>query len=274
MRYYQAVQGRSAARRAVGADLAAAPRGRARAARARAGRRPGGAYATRPPVRPRRLERVDVVLCAVPLERPIRLGATVYHEREYAALRLTASDGVSGDALGYTRGLPLAEQLERLAPSLVGSDADRPVQTLAALRGANASAGSALGRALSLVDIALRDAPCATCRAAALAPARRSARARAAARGGRLLPRPAAPRRRRRRAASTRRAGLPHRQGARDETRTSWGGCALPFPPASASRSTPTWASATCPKRLPAAVVSTTSAWPSSRIRFRPSAGG
>jgi L-alanine-DL-glutamate epimerase-like enolase superfamily enzyme len=104
------------------------------------------------------LERIDIVLCAVPLARPIRLGGTVYHEREYATLRVTSSDGVTGDALGYTRGLPLAEQLERLAPSLVGSDADRPVAALAALRAANASAGSALGRALSLVDIALRDA--------------------------------------------------------------------------------------------------------------------
>lgn len=104
------------------------------------------------------VERVEVVLCAVPLARPIRLGATVYREREYAVLRVTASDGCSGDALGYTRGLPLAEQLERLAPALLGRDGGRPVHVLAELRAANANVGGALVRALSLVDIALRDA--------------------------------------------------------------------------------------------------------------------
>jgi L-alanine-DL-glutamate epimerase-like enolase superfamily enzyme len=104
------------------------------------------------------LDRIEVVLCAVPLARPIHIGATVYREREYVALRVTSSDGVTGDALGYTRGLPLAELLERLVPSLAGMDAGRPVQALGALRAANANAGLALQRALSLIDIALRDA--------------------------------------------------------------------------------------------------------------------
>jgi L-alanine-DL-glutamate epimerase-like enolase superfamily enzyme len=101
---------------------------------------------------------VEVARCAVPLAHPVRLGATVYREREYAVLRLTTTDGVVGDALGYTRGLPLAEMLRTLAPSLVGVDAARPVQALAGLRAAHVNARSGFGRAFSLVDNALWDA--------------------------------------------------------------------------------------------------------------------
>ena len=99
----------TAARRGrVGAGWSASSAGRGRTCWRHARRSPVG-------IQPSSSSRSS--LFAVPLERPIRLGATVYREREYAALRLTSSDGMTGDALGYTRGLPLAEQLERLAPS-------------------------------------------------------------------------------------------------------------------------------------------------------------
>jgi len=61
----------------------------------------------------------EVRLVAVPLERPIRLGRTEIHEREYVVLRLRGEDGFDGAAIGYTRGLPVAEALAGAAPEHV-----------------------------------------------------------------------------------------------------------------------------------------------------------
>jgi L-alanine-DL-glutamate epimerase-like enolase superfamily enzyme len=96
-----------------------------------------------------RIASVDVVVCAVPVTAPIRLGDVVIREREYAVLRLRTDEGIDGTALGYTRGQPVAEALERLAPSLVGHDALRRAEILESLE--------APVRALSLVEIALWD---------------------------------------------------------------------------------------------------------------------
>jgi L-alanine-DL-glutamate epimerase-like enolase superfamily enzyme len=95
----------------------------------------------------------DVALVAIPLERTIRLGPVVIDEREFAALRLRASTGVEGFAVGYTRGLPLADALLELAHDVVGGDAAGRVETVARL----APAGPAGTRALSLIEIALWD---------------------------------------------------------------------------------------------------------------------
>jgi L-alanine-DL-glutamate epimerase-like enolase superfamily enzyme len=104
-----------------------------------------------------KVEDVDVVVAAVPVAAPIRLGDVVIREREYAVLRLRTDEGIDGTALGYTRGLPVAEALERLAPSLVGRDALRRSEILESLRAANPFGASQLVRALSLVEIALWD---------------------------------------------------------------------------------------------------------------------
>ncbi len=101
------------------------------------------------------IDAADVALVAIPLERTIRLGPVVIDEREFAALRLRTRSGVEGVALGYTRGLPLAEALLELATRVVGHDASLRADVIDTL------AGAALGpvgtRALSLVEIALWD---------------------------------------------------------------------------------------------------------------------
>jgi L-alanine-DL-glutamate epimerase-like enolase superfamily enzyme len=97
----------------------------------------------------------DVALVAIPLGRTMRLGTVVIDEREFAALRLRTSSGVEGFALGYTRGLPLQETLLELVPQVVGHDASLRAEAIERL--ARGVIGPVAIRALSLVEIALRD---------------------------------------------------------------------------------------------------------------------
>jgi L-alanine-DL-glutamate epimerase-like enolase superfamily enzyme len=97
---------------------------------------------------------VDVALCAVPLPHPIRLGDVTYVEREYAAVRVR-TESWAGTAVGYTRGLPVADALAEGAPDLVGRDGAEPAQTSLPARDADAASTSL--RAASLVEIALWD---------------------------------------------------------------------------------------------------------------------
>jgi len=80
----------------------------------------------------------EVMLVAVPLERPITLSRGTIVEREYVVLRVRTESGLEGAAIGYTRGLPLRERLNEV---LLGADS---------VEGADV-------RAASLVDIALWD---------------------------------------------------------------------------------------------------------------------
>ncbi len=107
---------------------------------------------------PWQITAVDIGLCALPMERPVRIGQTVYREREYAMVRIRLAGGGWGEAFGYTRGLPLDTMLERLAPSLVGSDATRRNEIVDGLLASNRNAAAGLIRAVGLVDIALWDA--------------------------------------------------------------------------------------------------------------------
>jgi L-alanine-DL-glutamate epimerase-like enolase superfamily enzyme len=100
---------------------------------------------------------VDIAVCAIPMPQPVRLGATVYHEREYVALRIRTDDGLVGNALGHSRNVPIAPALERLAPALIARDALRRAEIVGSLRAANVNGRASLVRALSLVDIALWD---------------------------------------------------------------------------------------------------------------------
>ena len=70
---------------------------------------------------PDRIVAIDLARCALPLERPVQIGRTIYHEREYVAVRLAAADGTEGHAIGYTRGLPLDAMVGLLANELLGA---------------------------------------------------------------------------------------------------------------------------------------------------------
>ncbi|HXH25998.1 MAG TPA: hypothetical protein VNI78_12150, partial [Vicinamibacterales bacterium] len=96
----------------------------------------------------------DIAVVAVPLERTIRLGAFCASEREYAALRVHTASGLEGFALGYTRGLPLAQRLAARAAAVVGADASDFAAATAILA---AAADTVDVRASSLVEIALWD---------------------------------------------------------------------------------------------------------------------
>jgi L-alanine-DL-glutamate epimerase-like enolase superfamily enzyme len=85
------------------------------------------------------------------------LGATVYREREYAALRIRTRRGLAGTALGHMRGVPVPAMLERLAHGLVGRDPLCRAALIYELQTRNANGRASLVRALSLVDIALFD---------------------------------------------------------------------------------------------------------------------
>lgn len=98
---------------------------------------------------------VDVALCSVPLPHPIRLGAVTYVEREYAALRVR-TESAAGTAVGYTRGLPVAEALAEAAAALLGRDGTRP-EVASSVTPRSSDARSTSVRAVSLVDIALWD---------------------------------------------------------------------------------------------------------------------
>jgi L-alanine-DL-glutamate epimerase-like enolase superfamily enzyme len=107
---------------------------------------------------PDRIVAVDITRCALPLERPVHVGATRYDEREYVAVRLRTIDGTEGHAIGYTRGLPLDAMVELLAPALLGGRVPDRSALLDAAMDANVNAMGALWRAVSLLDIALFDA--------------------------------------------------------------------------------------------------------------------
>src|SRR5581483_9832931 len=96
----------------------------------------------------------EVAVVAVPLRRTIRLGAFCVSEREYAALRLRTASGLEGFALGYTRGLPLAQRLAARAAAVVGADASDRAAATATLAPATDTVDV---RASSLVEIALWD---------------------------------------------------------------------------------------------------------------------
>ncbi|CAN5753164.1 mandelate racemase/muconate lactonizing enzyme family protein [soil metagenome] len=105
-----------------------------------------------------RIVGVEVVRCALPIERPVRIGRTVYLEREYVALRLRTGDGTEGHAIGYTRGLPLDAMVSGLAEGILGCRVSRRASIVDGLVAAHQNASASLGRAFSLIDIALWDA--------------------------------------------------------------------------------------------------------------------
>jgi L-alanine-DL-glutamate epimerase-like enolase superfamily enzyme len=105
-----------------------------------------------------RIVAVDVVRCALPIARAVHIGATVYREREYVALRLTTADGTEGHAIGYTRGLPLDATVLTVADLALGCRVSRRAAVVARILAERHNGAATLWRAVSLIEIALWDA--------------------------------------------------------------------------------------------------------------------
>jgi L-alanine-DL-glutamate epimerase-like enolase superfamily enzyme len=103
---------------------------------------------------------VYAIECALPLPRPIVLGTTRIETRDVVALAIKTSDGLIGVAIGYTRGSPLLEALNRLGPRLLGQDAWHRRAILNQLESSAFPARAQMSRAYSLIDIALWDLAC------------------------------------------------------------------------------------------------------------------
>lgn len=101
---------------------------------------------------------IDIVRCSLPLEHAVHIGRTTYHEREYVAVLLTTASGLEGHAVGYTRGLPLDASLAMLAPDVLGGRVSERTEVMSRVIASHINASGSLGRALSLVDIAMADA--------------------------------------------------------------------------------------------------------------------
>jgi L-alanine-DL-glutamate epimerase-like enolase superfamily enzyme len=107
---------------------------------------------------PDRIAAIDIVRCALPLERAVRVGRTVYREREYVAVRLATAAGTEGHAIGYTRGLPLDAMVRPLAMEILGGRVSEHEGLLDRAMAAHVNAMGALWRAASLLEVALSDA--------------------------------------------------------------------------------------------------------------------
>lgn len=103
---------------------------------------------------------VRVATVTLPLPRPLRLGSMEILAREYAAVAVTAGDGLVGRAYCLTRNAPVAALVERLVtPHVVGrssAEVERRWDEVQRANVAVARSGVAM-RALGLVDVALWD---------------------------------------------------------------------------------------------------------------------
>jgi L-alanine-DL-glutamate epimerase-like enolase superfamily enzyme len=96
----------------------------------------------------------------VPLSTPIRLGDMVIAQRDFVVVRIRTVGGLEGVAYSLTRGAPLDLVLtELVGPRLLGREAlDPRARSDELVRGmVNLGAVGLVGRAISLVDIALWD---------------------------------------------------------------------------------------------------------------------
>jgi len=101
--------------------------------------------------------RIDIARCSLPLSRPVHVGRTIYRDREYVALRLVTTAGIEGHAIGYTRGLPLDAMVRLLVDAILARRASARSAIVESMRDMHVNAAGSLGRAFSLVDIALAD---------------------------------------------------------------------------------------------------------------------
>ncbi|RDW12620.1 mandelate racemase/muconate lactonizing enzyme family protein [Paracoccus thiocyanatus] len=104
------------------------------------------------------IARAEVRRLVVPLENPVRLGAVRIAERAYVAVRLTLSDGASGYAYGYDRGMPLFEIAAEAARRYLGQPLRDKARLARAALGPTPAPRATMVRGVSLCDIALWDA--------------------------------------------------------------------------------------------------------------------
>jgi L-alanine-DL-glutamate epimerase-like enolase superfamily enzyme len=100
---------------------------------------------------------LDVAVCPLEMPYPVRLGPVVYSTRDYVVLRLRTDADIEGYAIGYTRGTPVLQALQTLAPEIIGQDARMIRSIVIGLNQAHGHAWGAFVRAASLVDVALWD---------------------------------------------------------------------------------------------------------------------
>ena len=104
-----------------------------------------------------RIDRVELAMCRLPLEKPILLGSVRIENRDYVCLRVVTNAGVEGFSIGYRSGSNLFETLQMIAPRLIGRDPLMRQAFSAEFETAHIPARAGYVRALSLVDVALWD---------------------------------------------------------------------------------------------------------------------
>ena len=106
------------------------------------------------------IDRVEVVLCRVPLETPVDLGIITVEHRDFVLVRIRTADGVEGVAYALTRGAPTDLVItDLLAPVLLGKDALSIDERVDEMRRAMVTLGPVgiVGRAISLLEVCLWD---------------------------------------------------------------------------------------------------------------------
>lgn len=107
-----------------------------------------------------RVELVQVWACELKLPHPLSFGTYSVSSRQYAAVRLTTSDGTVGEALGLSRGAPVDVAVaDVLAPLVIGKSALDIGTRMAEIGRATAAMDrdGVMARGRSLVEIALSD---------------------------------------------------------------------------------------------------------------------
>ena len=108
-----------------------------------------------------RIAAVRAVTVALPIPRPLQLGAMRIDCRRYVVVRVDTADGVTGWAAALSRDCPVAAIVnDVLAPLLSGADSAQLETAIDRCRRATVAAGRVglVARAISLVEIALWDA--------------------------------------------------------------------------------------------------------------------
>ena len=164
-----------------------------------------------------RVTRIESLIVAVPLVRPVLLSRQTFTTREFNVALVHTDEGHVG--VGYGRGGALvhAAIAGTVAPLVTGRDPLAVESIWQDVYEATALVGrrGAVLRALSVVDIALWDVRAKAAGPSARPAARRRCRRRAGLRQRRLLPRGPDHRRPRARDGAVGRARVPRRQGAR-----------------------------------------------------------
>src|SRR5262245_30060744 len=106
------------------------------------------------------ISEIETWLCRVELPDPIDLGPIVVRERDYLAMRVRTTDGMTADCVTQVRGSPIdVVASDLLAPKVLGRDAAELVSITTDIRRALTAVefDGAVGRAWSALEICLQD---------------------------------------------------------------------------------------------------------------------